>query len=324
MRKLKPNEIKGIYSIVSSVLTLVVVVLSLTALKTLITDATVPTGYLAITFFALAASRLPMAMRGKLMERSQIAFVKNLIFAAIYILLGILLFVIPASNASLCIICSCYFLTISANRICLIVQKKAWRSRFFNALLALAGAAVALLGFISLSDPQAASGTLELCLFAIMIVAMAETIGFVLFSMQFKGILKIMRKTYAFEVLYGLIVLILACSFYFSIMEESIPTFGDGLWYCFAIVTTIGFGDLTAVSLGGRFLSVVLGCYGLVVVAVITSIIVNFYSEVKDKKEGDDEPEKVEPKKEKPTEIVSSEPPVEAPAPEQISSEENK
>ena len=55
---------------------------------------------------------------------------------------------------------------------------------------------------------------------------------------------------------------------------------GDALWYCFAVVTTIGFGDFTAVTLTGRVLSVILGLFGIVLVAVITSIIVNFYNEI--------------------------------------------
>lgn len=38
----------------------------------------------------------------------------------------------------------------------------------------------------------------------------------------------------------------------------------------------------------GRFLSVILGIYGIIVVALITSVIVNFYNEVKD--EPDDAP----------------------------------
>jgi hypothetical protein len=65
----------------------------------------------------------------------------------------------------------------------------------------------------------------------------------------------------------------------------------NALWYCFAVVTTIGFGDMTAVSTIGRVLSVILGVYGIVVVALITSIIVNFYGEMKKSNSDDDDPE---------------------------------
>ena len=46
-------------------------------------------------------------------------------------------------------------------------------------------------------------------------------------------------------------------------------------------MTTIGFGDITAVTVKGRVLSVILGMYGIIVVSLITSIIVNFYGEMK-------------------------------------------
>ena len=67
--------------------------------------------------------------------------------------------------------------------------------------------------------------------------------------------------------------------------EPQITNFGDGLWYCFAVVTTIGFGDIAAQTLIGRIVTVVLGLYGLIVVALITSIIVNFYNETVGKKD---------------------------------------
>lgn len=93
---------------------------------------------------------------------------------------------------------------------------------------------------------------------------------------------KIIRKTYATEILFWLLLLILAFSFVLKDVEEGIPTYQDALWYCFTLITTIGFGDFTAVTFIGRVLSVILGLYGIICVALITSIIVTFYGEFRD------------------------------------------
>jgi hypothetical protein len=96
------------------------------------------------------------------------------------------------------------------------------------------------------------------------------------------------RKTYAAEILFGMLMLIIAFSIVLPQLDPGIPSFADALWYCFAIVTTIGFGDFAAATLPGRVISVVLGLYGIIVVALITSIIVNFYNETKDSGEADE------------------------------------
>jgi len=92
---------------------------------------------------------------------------------------------------------------------------------------------------------------------------------------------KIIRKTYAAEILLGLVLLIAAFSTILFMVESSMKSYGDALWFCFATLTTIGYGDVTVASPVGRVLSVILGIYGIVVVALITSIIVNFYNEMK-------------------------------------------
>ena len=88
--------------------------------------------------------------------------------------------------------------------------------------------------------------------------------------------------------LFGLLMLILSSSWVLVFTEEGIATYKDALWYCFALVTTIGFGDITAVTDLGRTMSVVLGVYGIIVVALITSIIVNFYGEIKKTRTGEE------------------------------------
>jgi hypothetical protein len=133
--------------------------------------------------------------------------------------------------------------------------------------------------------------TLSMILILFMLVdvqGIAAIIPIAFSSIRMDILKKIIRKTYAAEILFGIVLLIVAFSLILPAFEENIPTFGDALWYCFAIVTTIGFGDITAVSVVGRILSVILGIYGIIVVSLITSIIVNFYGEMK-REEGDDE-----------------------------------
>ena len=65
-------------------------------------------------------------------------------------------------------------------------------------------------------------------------------------------------------------------------------TYGDALWFSFATITTIGYGDFSVTSYITRTLAVILGIYGILVVAIITSVVVNFYNETKNKKDVDE------------------------------------
>ena len=94
---------------------------------------------------------------------------------------------------------------------------------------------------------------------------------------------RVIVKTYAAEILAGLMIAVVGASVLLPIFEPGIESFADGLWYSFMLVTTIGFGDLTAVTPAGRLISVAIGIYGIIAVALITSILVSIYNESKDK-----------------------------------------
>ena len=97
---------------------------------------------------------------------------------------------------------------------------------------------------------------------------------------KIKLLVNIVIKTHSIDVIISLISFIIAFSFIFVTIEPSMSNYWDAIWYCFSVVTTVGFGDYTAVTTLGRILTVVLGLYGIVVVAILTSVIVNFYNEV--------------------------------------------
>ena len=95
----------------------------------------------------------------------------------------------------------------------------------------------------------------------------------------------IIRKSMVNEIILLLLILVFLCSIYFTIVEPNITSYVDALWYSFAVITTIGFGDVYVITTFGRILSVILGISGIAVVAVFTSFIVNFYNEMSKRRE---------------------------------------
>lgn len=141
------------------------------------------------------------------------------------------------------------------------------------------------IGFFQKVDGDFISSVVALeCLF-ISIVVLIEGIMATLSQIKLNTFANVIVRTFALEVLLGLAALIIVASLILMNIEPSMSRFGDSLWYCFAVVTTIGFGDLVPVTPIGRVVSVFLGIYGIIVFAVLTSIIVNFYNETYGKKD---------------------------------------
>lgn len=96
---------------------------------------------------------------------------------------------------------------------------------------------------------------------------------------KLKRVWVILRMSSADKIVIGFFGFMLLISFLLQLVEPSMESYGDALWYSFSVVTTIGFGDYTATTLIGRGLSILLGIYGLLVVALIPGILVSYYME---------------------------------------------
>lgn len=91
---------------------------------------------------------------------------------------------------------------------------------------------------------------------------------------------QVFRSTDADRIILGFVGFVFLIAFVLTMVEPNILTFGDGLWYTFAVFTTIGFGDLVAVTALGRILTIILGLYGILVVALIPGLLVSYYTEI--------------------------------------------
>lgn len=63
-------------------------------------------------------------------------------------------------------------------------------------------------------------------------------------------------------------------------IEPGIERMSDSIWYCFAVATTVGFGDFTAVTVPGRTITIILSVYSLGVVALFTAVITGFFMDM--------------------------------------------
>lgn len=90
----------------------------------------------------------------------------------------------------------------------------------------------------------------------------------------------ILVKTGASRFLATYCIFFFLIALFIFITEPNIETYWDALWYCYSVVSTAGFGDILATSILARIASVVLTVYSVVIIAIITSVIVNFYTQI--------------------------------------------
>ena len=87
----------------------------------------------------------------------------------------------------------------------------------------------------------------------------------------------VLRRTHFFEVLGVYLLVFMAFAFVIYRHETVFTTYGSALWYCFELVTTIGFGELVAVTRIGKLLSILLSIYSIGMIAIITSTVVTYH-----------------------------------------------
>ena len=207
-----------------------------------------------------------------------------------------------------------YSLTIIVSRIFKIKEDPSTQSIVFNILCTVSAFLFSFVFFFPAIYAKHAtsvsnSNFIVLCYAIIIIVSSSKNIISPYYhTLKLNLVSKIIKKSLFNEIILALVILIILCSVYFTVVEPDMTSYVDSLWYSFSVITTLGFGDVSVTTTFGRILSVILGISGIAVVALFTSFIVNFYNEMnkrRDEKKIDkivekvEEIEKIEEEKEK-------------------------
>ncbi len=82
------------------------------------------------------------------------------------------------------------------------------------------------------------------------------------------------------KIIFGYIAWFFLAAVPIWIWEPNINSYGDSLWFCFASATTIGYGDVSAVTIIGRIITIALSIYSLAVVAIFTAVVASFFTDL--------------------------------------------
>lgn len=96
---------------------------------------------------------------------------------------------------------------------------------------------------------------------------------------KFKLLCLIIRRSGAGKPLAGFVTTFLVCALILWLIEPSVQTFGDAIWFLWAVSLTVGLGDITAVTLVGRVVTIICSLYAVITMAIITAVVVDYFHE---------------------------------------------
>ncbi len=90
----------------------------------------------------------------------------------------------------------------------------------------------------------------------------------------------ILVRTKTDKILLAYLVFVLCSAVLIVLFDPEISSYGDALWYLYAVISTAGFGDVVVTTLFSKIVSVLVTVYSVLVIAIVTGVVVNFYTEI--------------------------------------------
>lgn len=92
----------------------------------------------------------------------------------------------------------------------------------------------------------------------------------------------ILVRTKAHRILITYVVFVLLAALAIVVFDPQVSRYGDALWYCYAVISTAGFGDVVVSTTVTKIISLLVTVYSTIVIAIVTGVVVNYYNEVID------------------------------------------
>ena len=241
---------------------------------------------LAVSLFLLGLNRI-----GLHLSNFKENMIENIVMTGLVFILALLVGFTKYSIYFLTTSMFLYSLSVIVARILKVKEDHSTQSIIFNSLCITFVFLFSFLFFFpAIYEKHATSVSnsnfIVMCYTLVIIVSSSKNVLFPYHhTLKLNVFSNIIKKSMVYEIFLSLAILIVLCSVYFTIVEPAMTSYVDSLWYCFSVITTIGFGDVYVTTTFGRILSVILGIGGIVVVALFTSLIVNFYNEMNKKRE---------------------------------------
>ena len=247
--------------------------------------------YISIYTLSIALVLLGINRIGFHLSNFKENMLENILLTAFIFVLAILMDFTKYSIYFLTSTMFLYSLTIIVSRLLKIKEDRSVQSIIFNILCMVFVFLFSFVFFFPIIYEKHAtsvsnSNFIIICFSVMVLISSSKNVLFPYHkTLRLNVVSRIIKKSMVYEIILALMILVILCSVYFTIVEPSMTSYVDSLWYSFAVITTIGFGDVTVSTTLGRILSVILGISGIVVVALFTSFIVNFYNEMNKKRD---------------------------------------
>ncbi len=97
---------------------------------------------------------------------------------------------------------------------------------------------------------------------------------------QLRILHRVLVRTKAIEMLSSFLLFFFVAAFALLLIDPAMTSYSQAVWYCYAVVTTVGFGDVVVSTALGRWITFALSAYAIIALAIITSVMVNYYTQM--------------------------------------------